>query len=177
MPPTHLFDQGRFQPQGALATLFALAFAPDELRAGLAQEGLVVHRGLRESPMHSLWGSEGVHRPPVEAASLPLELSPAAGAVFVLRPHGAPAATSRPAGSVSGGGGKFAGRRLLGVFLGVRERGGSNFIPSRTVYLRTHGRFRELYGQSGLLRQTLLGFNHCKEASLRGDSSVSRRSI
>lgn len=40
---THLFDHRRFQPQRPLAALFALALAPDDLRAGFTEEGLFVH--------------------------------------------------------------------------------------------------------------------------------------
>lgn len=158
---THLFYRRRFQPQRPLAALFALALAPDDLRAGLAQEGLFVHYGVREGPMHSLRGGKSVHRPPVEAASLPLELRFAAGAALVLRPHGATAAASGRTGR--GCNDKFRGSRLLRV---------SCLIPTRTVHLRAHSRFGELYRQVGLSLSALLGFS---EASLHGEYTVNRR--
>jgi len=86
----------RDQPQGPLPGLLASASAPDDLRARLAQERLVVRGGgFREDPLHRLRGGEGEHRPPVEAAALTLEREPAGGAVLVLGPLGTPAA--RPA--------------------------------------------------------------------------------
>ena len=95
---THTHTHRWFQPQGSLPAMFTLALAPDDLRTDLAQEGLVGHCGPREGPVYSLWGGEGEHGPPVEAAALPLELALAAAAVSVLRSRGTPAAASGRSG-------------------------------------------------------------------------------
>lgn len=160
---THLFLHRWFEPQRPLAALFALAFAPDKLRTALAQEGFFVHCCVRESPLYSLRGSEGVHRPTVEAASVSLELGFAAGAVFVLRSKGTSSNASPPTGSKRACG----ACRLLGVFFDLRR-------PTRAVHLCTDGRLREFDGEGGLPWYYLLWLCRCNEAFLCRGSSINR---
>lgn len=127
---TYLPDLGRLDPQRALPALFALALGSDDLGAGFTQEGLFVDLGVREDPADGVRGSEGVHRPAVQGAALPLEQQPAAATVPVLRPSGPPRTAARYRLSAA----------HSGLVLGVRVR----FGASGAVHFCTEDRFWEL---------------------------------
>lgn len=149
---THRFSRRRLQPQIPFPALFAFAFAPDHLRARLAQEGLFVDHAAREGPLHSFRGGERVHRPPVEGPTVPLELEPAAGAVFVLRPPHSPGTSAMDRLSS-----QLRVFSLLGVYSGLCL----HFIPNRAVYLCTHSGFWKLHlqGLRGLHQDALHGLS------------------
>lgn len=103
-----------------------------------------MHRCVREDPVHRLRGRKRIHRPPVEAPSVALEVDLAAGAVFVLRSHGTAAAASPRSWGPS-----VACWRVLGVFFGFER-------SSFAVHLGAHSRLGELSGHGELLLDELL---------------------